>query len=133
MDDVLLIGHILAAVLFVGAVTVAMAIFPRVVAQPGQAPAARMLHRITRVYGVLALLVPGFGFAIALREDLLDTAWVGVSILLTLVAALLLWRIVTDQAQALIAPPGGRRLPITSGLFALAWIVILVLMVAKPS
>lgn len=133
MDDVLLIGHILAAVLFVGAVTVAMAMFPRLVAQPGQAPAARMLHRITRVYGVMALLVPGLGFAIALRQDVLDTAWVGVSILLTVVAALLLWLIVTDQAQALIAPPAKRRLPIASGLFALAWVVILVLMVVKPS
>lgn len=132
MGDVLLIGHILAAVLFVGAVTVAMAMFPRLVAQPGQAPAARVLHRITRVYGVMALLVPGLGFGLAIRDDVLDTAWVGASILLSLAAGLLLWRIVTDQAQALISPPAPRRLPITSGLFALAWVVILVLMVVKP-
>lgn len=132
MGDVLLIGHILAAVLFVGAVTVAMAMFPRLVAQPGQAPAARVLHRITRVYGVMALLVPGLGFGLAIRDDVLDTAWVGASILLSLAAGLLLWRIVTDQAQALISPPATRRLPITSGLFALAWVVILVLMVVKP-
>lgn len=132
MGDVLLIGHILAAVLFVGAVTVAMAMFPRLVAQPGQAPAARVLHRITRVYGVMALLVPGLGFGLAIRDDALDTAWVGASILLSLAAGLLLWRIVTDQAQALISPPATRRLPITSGLFALAWVVILVLMVVKP-
>lgn len=132
MDNVLLIGHVLATVLFVGATTVAMAMFPRLVAQPGQAPAARVLHRITRVYGVLSLLVPAFGFALALRDDVLDTPWVGASILLTFVAALLVWRIVTDQSQALIAPPGSRRLPMVTGLFALTWVVVLVLMVAKP-
>lgn len=133
MGDVLLIGHVLAAMLFVGAMTVAMAMFPRLVAQPGQAPAARVLHRITRVYGVLSLLVPAFGFALALRDDVLDTVWVGASILLTIVAALLVFRIVTDQAQALIAPPGLRRLPIASGLFALIWVAVLVLMVVKPT
>ena len=132
MGDALLIGHILAAVLFVGAVTVAMAMFPRLVAQPGQAPAARALHRITRVYGVLALIVPALGFWLALDDDVLDTPWVGASILLSLIAGLLLWRIVTDQAQALVTPPGSRRLPITSGLFALMWVTILVLMVLKP-
>ncbi len=132
MGDVLLIGHILAATIFVGAVTVAMAMFPRLVAQPGQAPAARVLHRITRVYGVLALLVPGLGFALALKDDVLDTAWIGASIVLSFVAGLLLWRIVIDQGQALVTPPGPRRLPVASGLFALAWVVILVLMVVKP-
>lgn len=132
MGDVLLIGHILAAVLFVGAVTVAMTMFPRLAAQPGQAPAARVLHRITRVYGVLALLVPGLGFGLALEDDVLDTPWVGASIVLSVVAGLLLWRIVTDQAQALVTPPGSRRLPIASGLFALTWVAILVLMVVKP-
>jgi hypothetical protein len=133
VNDVLLIGHILAAVLFVGAVTVAMAMFPHLVTQPGQAPAARVLHRITRVYGVLALIVPGLGFGLALRQDVLDTAWVGASMGLTVVAALLVWRVVTDQAQALITPKDtARRLPITSGLFALTWVAILVLMVVKP-
>ena len=132
MGDVLLIGHILAAVLFVGAVTVAMAMFPRLAAQPGQAPAARVLHRITRVYGVLALLVPGLGLGLALEDDVLDTPWVAVSIVLSVVAGLLLWRIVTDQAQALVTPPGSRRLPIAGGLFALTWVAILVLMVVKP-
>jgi hypothetical protein len=132
MDDVLLIGHILATVLFVGAVTVAMLLFPRLVAQPGQAPAARVLHRITRIYGVLALLVPGLGFGLALEDDVLDKPWVGASILLSVIAGLLLWRIVTDQAQALVTPPGSRRLPITSALFALTWIAILVLMVVQP-
>lgn len=132
MEDVLLIGHLVTAVLFVGPVTVATAMFPRLAAQPGQAPAARVLHRITRVYGVLSLLVPAFGFALALRDDLLDTAWVGASILLTLVAAVLLWLIVNDQTQALTTTSVARRLPITSGLFALVWVVILVLMVTRP-
>jgi hypothetical protein len=132
MEDALLIGHILATVLFVGTVSVAMLMFPRLVAQPGQAPAARVLHRITRIYGVLALLVPGLGFGLALEDDVLDAPWVGTSIVLSLVAGLLLWRIVTDQAQALITPPGSRRLLVTSALFTLVWIAILVLMVVRP-
>jgi hypothetical protein len=132
MDDVLLIGHIVTAVLFIGPVTVATAMFPRLAVQPGQAPAARVLHRITRVYGVLSLLVPAFGFALALRLDVLDTAWVGASILLSLVAAVLLWLIVNDQTEALTTTSVARRLPVVSGMFALAWVVILVLMVAQP-
>jgi hypothetical protein len=132
MEDVLLIGHILAAILCLGTVTVAMALFPKLAAQPGQAPAARVLHRITRVYGVLALIVPGLGFGLAFRDDLMGEPWVGISMALTLVGAALVWRVVTDQAQALVTSNPSRRLAITGGLFSLTWVVILILMVVKP-
>ena len=72
MQAVLLSVHVLAGILFVGPVAVAASLFPRyapvaraVEGADRSVGVARVLHRITRVYGVLALAVPMMGFGAA--------------------------------------------------------------------
>jgi hypothetical protein len=52
MTAVLLAVHVLAAIVFIGPVTVAASLFPRY-ARQGEVGVARVLHRISRVYAVL--------------------------------------------------------------------------------
>jgi len=132
VEDVLLIAHIATAILFIGPVAVATAMFPRLAATPDNGPATATMHRLTRVYGVLSLLVPALGIILAINDDLLDTAWVGTSILLSLVAAAVLAFVIRDQSHALTGTGVPRRLQMTSGLFSLLWLAILVLMVVRP-
>jgi hypothetical protein len=132
MQDVVLIAHIGTAILFIGPATVAAAMFPRRASAADGGPAAGILHRVTRVYGVLSLLVPALGIVLAIDDDVLDTAWVGTSILLSAVAAAVLWLVVRDQSRVIAGSRVPSRLPMTSGLFALLWVVILVLMVVRP-
>jgi hypothetical protein len=132
VNDVLLIGHILLAIVLIGPVSVAASLFPKLVAQDGQGGAARLMHRITRVYGTGSIAVPVIGIVLAISLDVMDTAWVGVSILLSGVVGVLIWLLIADQVRALQSPPGHRRMPIMAGLFNACWLVILVLMVVKP-
>ncbi len=97
MTGLLLTIHILAAILTLGPVTVAASMF---------APAARMaltgdksadgpgqlamLHRICRVYGAAAVLVPAAGLVIAARLRVFGEAWLITAIALTAVAAVIL-------------------------------------------
>jgi hypothetical protein len=64
----LLSVHVLAAILTIGPIAVAASMFPRSARlaltapdDPRKAVAARILHRITRVYTVIGVLVPVFG------------------------------------------------------------------------
>ncbi len=132
MNDALLVGHILFAIVIIGPISVAASFFPKLVGQEGQGPAARILHRITRVYGAGAFLVPVIGIALAIKLKVMDTAWVGISILLSGVAGVLLWFVVADQSRALQRPPGSKRMPMIAGLFNACWVAILILMVVKP-
>jgi hypothetical protein len=118
----LLSVHVLAAIVFIGPVTVAVSLFPRyarvALADPAgpAVPIVHVLHRISRVYAVLALAVPAFGLATAVRLDVLTDAWVVVSVALTLVAAAVLAAVVlprqlqvreaVDRLTAPAGPPG---------------------------
>jgi hypothetical protein len=148
----LLSVHVLAAVLTVGPVTVAASMFPRfaraALTGPGSAPAGAaltLLHRICRVYAVVGLFVPVFGLATAASLGVLTDAWLLVSIALTVLAAVLLVaRILPAQRRALVlvgedpaATPAGlgrslARLSATTGVFALLWVVVTVLMIVRP-
>jgi hypothetical protein len=155
MGKLLLSLHVVAAVVFVGPVTVAVSLFPRHArlaltgTDPHAAPVVRLLHRISRVYAVLGLAVPVLGVALALRLRVLGDAWLVVSIALTLTAALVLAVAVlpvqqravdlleqagvgtrSDAASAWVA--GAHRLALSSGVFALLWVVVVVLMVVRP-
>ena len=157
MAGFLLSVHVVAAVVFVGSVTVAVSLFPRYARQAlddGTAdvarPALHLLHRITRVYSVLALAVPVFGIAVGSALGVLGEAWVQVSMLLTLVAGLLLAGVVLPRQRDLVAladgsgAPGGRtaartdasalvrRLATASGTFNLVWVAVVVLMIVRP-
>jgi hypothetical protein len=147
MGEVLLSLHVLAAILTIGPVTVAASMFPRhAKALAGADPAAaghtvttlRTLHRISRVYAVLGIAVPVLGVGVAARLGVLGDAWLVVSIALTAVAAVLLVaRVLPGQEAVLAAAPApdlarARALSMTTGIFALLWAVVVVLMVVRP-
>ena len=137
--SILLFLHIGSAILFLGPATIATSLFPRY-ALAGDAAVGRVLHRVADVYGLLSLLVAVFGIVLAARYDLFSQAWVSASFVLFIVAGVLLGAvIIPGQRRALRlmdAGPADRalvgRLRAASGGFALAWLVILFLMVAKP-
>jgi hypothetical protein len=143
--------HVLAAIVFIGPVTVATSLFPRyaraALAANGGAEAERaravvdLLHRISRVYAVLGVSVPVFGIATAIRLGVLGDAWLIVSLLLTAVAAGILALVVLPGQSAVVVAVHGRpgaaagrtaRLAAASGIFALVWAVVVVLMIVRP-
>ena len=124
----------------------------------GPTAVAHAMHRITRGYAVPALVVPVFGIAVGARLGVLGQVWLWISMVLTAVAALLLIvRIVPGQRRVLDALTRPRpdvagagvgagnpdtvatvpasvlsRLSMTTGLFALSWSVVVVLMILRP-
>ncbi|GAA1873543.1 membrane protein [Pseudonocardia ailaonensis] len=145
MTAVLLSIHVLAAIVFIGPVTVATSMFPRsaraALAGDGPPGAVEVLHRISRVYAVLGVAVPVFGLATGAAMGVLGDAWLIASLVLTLLAAGILGlRVLPEQAvviralrgEAEVAPRTVRGLSMSSGLFALAWAVVVVLMIVRP-
>jgi hypothetical protein len=142
MTAVLLAVHVLAAIVFIGPVTVAASLFPRY-ARQGEVGVARVLHRISRVYAVLGVAVPVFGIATAAQMGVLGDVWLLVSLALTLVAALLLavevlpgqtrvLAALTGPMNPMAAPAVPSRLAMSTGVFALIWAVVVVLMIVRP-
>lgn len=144
MASFLLSLHVVAGILFVGPVAVATSLFPRYSPVAGAGPGgagrsldtARLLHRITRVYGTLALAVPALGLALALVQGRTTEVWVVVAMVLTAVAGgLLALQIAPRQAEAIAEPDGGARLralAMMSGLLNLLWVAVVVLMIVRP-
>lgn len=140
MESLLLAAHVLAGILFVGPVAVTTSLFPRFAYGSADAGAGigvpRLLHRITRTYALLALIVPLVGIALAAVQGRLGEVWVVVAMVLTAVAgALLALRIVPAQRDALAgsADPRSRRsLLALTGVFNLLWAAVVVLMVVRP-
>ncbi len=149
MNKFFLIVHVLAAILCVGPITVAASMYPPLAmklltAETPDAGALQVLHRITNVYGWASLAVPLFGFALAGSMHVMGEAWLIISIVLTLAAALVLAYLVVPAQSAVLAVAGGtaeerstvlpkaKLLSMTSGIFGLLWLIVLVLMVVKP-
>ena len=162
MTALLLSIHVLAAIVLIGPITVAASLFPRYaraeLADPGAGNMAvlRALHRICSVYSAAATVVPVFGFATALQLGVLGDIWLLTSIALTVVAAgLLVLAVLPVQRQVLAtlgrtASPAGPsdsddgvsqvgglsptlgRLGMRTGVFALTWAVVVVLMIVRP-
>jgi hypothetical protein len=151
MTKVLLSVHVVAAIVLIGPVTVAVSLFPRAareaIADPGRdRSTVLLLHRISRVYAVLGLLVPVFGLATAGRMGVLGEAWLVVAIALTLVAGVVLVAVVLPVQRRLLAlaesspsdhGPGvvarlTARASGAAGAFALLWVVVTVLMIVRP-
>jgi uncharacterized membrane protein len=148
MNVVLLSIHVLAAIVFIGPVTVAASMFPprarAALDAGGPDPVLETLHRITRVYAVAGIAVPVFGLATGAAMGVLGETWLIVSMLLTAVAAVLLaGAVLPGQTAVLIALSGDvetrsravrlpRQLSMVTGLFALTWSVVVVLMIARP-
>lgn len=143
MESLLLSVHVVAGILFVGPVAVTTSLFPRYapVATPTEnhersLDTARALHRITRVYGAVALTVPVVGLLLAFVQGRTTETWVLVAMALTAVAgALLALQITPRQSNALNSPDDGaqlRRLGMLSGIFNLLWATVVVLMIVRP-
>ena len=151
MEPLLLAVHVIAAIVFIGPATVGASLFPRYVplgesriaaarATDGDSlrslRVAEALHRLTRVYALLAVAVPVAGLALALVQGRLGEIWISIAMALTAVAAGILWlRIVPAQAAALAAPPpraGVRSLSALAGVFNLLWVAVVVLMIVRP-
>ncbi|WP_223623058.1 hypothetical protein [Microbacterium sp. EST19A] len=144
MEDILLAVHVLAGILFIGPVAVTTSLFPRFALQAaagattesGGLLVARVLHRITRTYGILALVVPLVGLGLAAVQGRLGEIWITIAMVLTAVAGgLLALRIVPAQRDALaetLDPQGARVLRVLTGVFNLLWAVVVVLMIVRP-
>ncbi len=148
MESFLLSVHVVAGILFVGPVAIVTSLFPRyapVLSGPAgavetraerSADIARVLHRITRVYGTLAIVVPVVGLTLAVVQDRTTELWVVVAMLLTAVAGgLLALQIAPRQREALDGPDDGRqlrRLSMLAGVFNLLWAFVVVLMIVRP-
>ncbi|MEU3782043.1 DUF2269 family protein [Streptomyces sp900129855] len=155
MAKFLLTVHVLGAILLIGPVTIAASLFPRFARQaladgPQQQSAngaVRLLHRICRVYAVAGISVPAFGVGTAQVMGVMGNAWLIASMALTAVAAVLLGiavlgtqdNVITQldrpdptptATESLIAQLP--RLSMITGLFALAWLIVVVLMIVRP-
>lgn len=107
----------------------------------------RLLHRICRVYAVAGVSVPAFGVGTAEVMGVMGSAWVIASMALTVAAAILLGVAVlgtqddvVDQLDKSDTTLSARqslitrlpRLSLITGLFALAWLIVVVLMIVRP-
>ena len=136
MEVVLLSVHVVAGILFVGPVAVCASLFPRYAAEGGNLDVARLLHRVTRVYGLLGLIVPVVGLALAGVQGRTTEIWVLAAMVLTAVAGgLLAVQIAPLQRAAIELPGAGAALPrlgMLTGVFNLLWVIVVVLMIARP-
>ncbi|SFB49958.1 hypothetical protein SAMN05216266_114123 [Amycolatopsis marina] len=156
MEDVLLSVHVLAAIVFVGGSAVAASLFPRYApvaapvpatepAQPGASQTtsgerslavALALHRITRGYSVVAIIVPVVGMVLASLQGRMGEIWIIVSMVLTAAAGLLLaLQIYPRQRDALMRSAterGLRTLSMYAGFYNLLWAAVVVLMIVRP-
>lgn len=156
MTSLLISIHVVAALLFLGPVTVAGSLFPRYArraldelpVQNQSYVAARLLHRVTTGYAIAAVAIPVFGIGAASEEHVFGQAWLQAAIGLVVIAAILLGLVVLPgqrrviaeldrpdgdgAAAAVRAPRALTRLSMATGLFAVVWVAVAVLMVTRP-
>jgi hypothetical protein len=152
VEGLLLSVHVLAGIVFVGGSAVAASLFPRyapvTVAVPAGAPAdtaapgernravAVLLHRITRVYGLLGIVVPVVGIALGVVQGRMAEIWINVAMLLTAAAGLLLALVIYPRQRTALAEPDDgarlRSLAMFAGIYNLLWAIVVVLMIVRP-
>lgn len=150
MSAFLLSVHVLAAILTIGPVAVTASMFPRFArlaldgpADPRRGAVVRILHRITRGYAVIGVLVPVFGLATGASIGVLGDVWLIVSIVLTAGAgAVLVGVVLPSQRRTLRCLDEGAesadlarvapRLGMHTGIFNLLWAIVVVLMIYRP-
>jgi uncharacterized membrane protein len=146
MNKVLLSIHVLAGIIFVGPVTVAASMFPPLArkflsSEDTDSAVLRMLHRISRGYAIAGITVPVFGIAVGAGLGVLGEYWLVIAMVLTLAAAAVLaFLVLPAQSRVLAATPEQREallpqaktLSMTTGIFALLWAVVVVLMIVRP-
>ncbi|MFF5209108.1 hypothetical protein [Streptosporangium sp. NPDC000396] len=142
MEHVLLSVHVLGGIVFVGGSAAATSLFPRyapAAAGEGRSRSVAVaLHRITRGYAVLGLIVPLAGMILAGVQGRMGEIWIIISMILTAVAALLLATQIYPRQRQVLADPGDgdpgrlRLLSMFAGVYNLAWAVVVVLMIVRP-
>jgi hypothetical protein len=141
MTNIMLTIHILAVIVAIGPVAVAASMFPpyarKALAESGtesDKAVPRVLNRICKVYAVAALAVPVFGFAVAGMLHVTGNLWIIISIVLTVVAALVLGLLVLPyQARILDGTPTPTvQLAMYTGVFNLLWAAVTVIMIFRP-
>jgi hypothetical protein len=149
VEGLLLSVHVLAGIVFVGGSAVAASLFPRyaplavtvgapAAEEPGERnPAvAVLLHRITRVYGLLGIIVPVVGIALGMVQGRMAEIWINIAMLLTAAAGVLLALVIYPRQRAALAEPDDgarlRSLTMYAGIYNLRWAVVVVLMIVRP-
>lgn len=150
MNKFLLSVHVLAAIICIGPVTVAASLFPPIArrelaAEQPQTAVLRVLHRISNIYAVAGIAVPVFGIAVGAGLGVLGEVWLIISMALTALAAgVLVLAVLPVQAELIAAAAGhdhdartallprARKLSMTTGMFALLWAIVTVLMIVRP-
>lgn len=149
MEGLLLSVHVLAGIVFVGGSAVAASLFPRYAPVAATVPAgaaeqagerneavAVLLHRITRVYGLLGVVVPVVGIVLGVVQGRMAEIWINIAMLLTAAAGLLLALVIYPRQKAALAEPDGgarlRSLAMYSGIYNLLWAIVVVLMIVRP-
>jgi hypothetical protein len=138
MHNAFLWLHVAAAILFLGPMTIAMTSAPRYI-RNGEVGVVRFLHRTTRIYGFLSLLV--FLFGLELARGKFDQSWLSTSMGLFVLGIVLLFAIVEPDLRRAVATLEGRegaampsrvRLIAVPSAVAVLWLVILALMIWQP-
>lgn len=148
MEGLLLSVHVLAGIVFVGGSAVAASLFPRYAPVAATVPAgaapegerneavAVLLHRITRVYGLLGIVVPIVGIVLAVVQGRMAEVWINIAMLLTAAAGLLLALVIYPRQKAALAEPDGgarlRSLAMFAGIYNVLWAIVVVLMIVRP-
>ena len=149
VTKILLILHVIAAIVAIGPVSVAASMFPAA-ARSSDPARVGVLIRICRVYAVVSVAVPLFGFATAASLHVLGSPWVLASIGLTALAAFVLGFVILpaqDRILVTLSPSDGStshgfdaqfdaktvtRLAMYTGMFNLLWASVTVLMILRP-
>ncbi|MGW0479793.1 hypothetical protein [Nonomuraea sp. NPDC003214] len=152
MEDFLLSVHVLAAIVFIGGSAVATSLFPRYVpvavpvaagaGSPAPPPEDRSravavaLHRITRGYSLLGLVVPAAGLVLAFAQGRSGEIWITLSMILTAAAGILLALQIYPRQRDALATPGDRDrlrpLSMLAGVYNLLWAAVVVMMIVRP-
>jgi uncharacterized membrane protein len=155
MTAFLLSIHVLAAILTIGPVAISASMFPPAARgargkpeDPHKNAVVRVLHRITRVYAVIGILVPVFGLATGLALGVLGHTWLILSMVLTAAAATIVIVFILPGQRSVLAVleahtiDAGHGAPATTaivsrlamhtGIFNLLWAAVVVLMIYRP-
>nr|WP_260408472.1 hypothetical protein [Planomonospora venezuelensis] len=115
---------------------------PAPAASPPDASAGRSravavaLHRITRGYSLLGLVVPAAGIVLAFVQGRSGEIWITLAMVLTAAAGVLLALQIYPRQRAALAVPARsgelRTLSMLAGFYNLLWAVVVVLMIVRP-
>jgi cadmium resistance protein CadD (predicted permease) len=137
MRNLLLFAHVVTAIVLIGPTTLATSVFARA-AEEGDRGAMAAGHRTSRAYGTASVVVAGIGLAMAARNNVLDQLWISSALGLFAVALGLLFAVHLPAQRRAMGDDGADpallgRLRASAGGYALTWVAIVWLMVAKPA